>query len=108
MSRPSIRTGTTRARPTCGPLDLSLPVPKMRRISVGLTINLIAFATIGVLAVQHAGAASPNSCANVDVLGSFDDVSIHESDYGINVAGTFRIAGEPDENRQPMFNLTNI
>jgi len=75
---------------------------------VGRSINLIAFATVSLLAVEHAQAASPNSCANVDVIGTFDDVGIHESDYGINVAGTFRIADEPDESRQPMFNLSTI
>jgi hypothetical protein len=75
---------------------------------VGRTANLIAFATAILLAMEHASPASLNSCANVDVIGTFDDVGIHESDYGINVNGTFRIADEPDESRQPMFNLTSI
>jgi hypothetical protein len=75
---------------------------------VGRTINLIAFATASLLALEHASATSANSCANVNVIGTFDDVGIHESDYGINVNGTFRIADEPDESRQPMFNLTSI
>lgn len=75
---------------------------------MGRTINLIAFATASLLAVEQASAASANSCANVDVIGTFDDVGLHESDYGINVNGTFRIADESDESRQPMFNLTSI
>jgi hypothetical protein len=71
-------------------------------------ITIIAFALAAVFGIAPASAASPNSCANVDVIGTFDDVGIHESDCGINVAGTFRIADEPDESRQPMFNLSTI
>jgi hypothetical protein len=69
-------------------------------------LNRICAAT--ALGIGPAVATSFNSCMNVDVIGSFDDVNIHESDYGINVAGTFRIADELDESRQPMFNLSSI
>ena len=71
-------------------------------------ITIIAFVLANVLGAASASAASPNSCTNVDVIGTFDESGIRESDYGINAAGTFRIADEPDESRQPMFNLTTI
>jgi hypothetical protein len=32
-------------------------------------------------------------------------VLLRESDYGIYATGTFRIQNEPDESKQPMFNL---
>jgi len=52
--------------------------------------------------------ACANSCANVVVLGSFDESGIQESEFGIYAFGTFRIEGEGDEDKQPMFNLTKI
>jgi hypothetical protein len=56
----------------------------------------------------YAGTAYANSCSNVVVMGSFDESGIRENDYGIYAAGTFRIAGEEDESKQPMFNLATI
>jgi hypothetical protein len=53
-------------------------------------------------------AALANSCSNVDVLGTYDESGLHESEYGISAVGTFRIAGEQDESKQPMFNLASI
>jgi hypothetical protein len=53
-------------------------------------------------------AAAANSCANVDVIGTFDRSGLQESEYGINAAGTFRIADEGDEGKQPLFNLATI
>jgi N-acetylmuramoyl-L-alanine amidase len=44
----------------------------------------------------------------VDVIGSFDESGLRESDFGIYAAGTFRIEGEADEGKQPMFNLATI
>ena len=38
--------------------------------------------------------ACANSCSNVDVLGSFDESGLQESEFGIYAAGTFRIEGE--------------
>jgi hypothetical protein len=35
--------------------------------------------------------AYSNSCSNVDVIGSFDESGVRESEYGIYAAGTFRI-----------------
>jgi hypothetical protein len=52
--------------------------------------------------------ACANSCGNVDVFGSFDESGLRESEFGIYAAGTFRIAGESDEAKQPMFNLATI
>ena len=52
--------------------------------------------------------ACANSCSNVDVMGSFDESGLRENEYGIYTAGTFRIAGEEDESKQPMFNLATI
>jgi hypothetical protein len=58
--------------------------------------------------VAYTSAASANSCSNVDVIGSFDESGLRESEYGIYAAGTFRIADEADEAKQPMFNLATI
>ena len=56
----------------------------------------------------YASAACANSCSNVDVIGSFDESGLRESEFGIYAAGTFRIAGEGDEGKQPMFNLAMV
>jgi hypothetical protein len=58
--------------------------------------------------VGYASTALANSCSNVDVLGSFDESGLRENEYGIYAAGTFRIAEESDESRQPYFNLTTV
>jgi hypothetical protein len=58
--------------------------------------------------VGYASAASANSCGNVDVIGTFDESGLRESEFGIYAAGTFRIQGEGDEAKQPMFNLATI
>jgi hypothetical protein len=58
--------------------------------------------------IGYAEAASANSCANVSVIGTFDESGLREGDNGISAAGTFRIAGEADERKQPMFNLASI
>jgi hypothetical protein len=55
------------------------------------------------------GAAyAANSCANVDTFSSYDESGLHESDLGIYAVGTFRIAEEEDESKQPNFNLSKI
>jgi hypothetical protein len=56
----------------------------------------------------YASTACANSCANVDVIGTFDESGLRESEFGIYAAGTFRIEGEGDESKQPMFNLATI
>src|SRR5712691_2159556 len=62
-----------------------------------------------VLAVLgYASAACANSCSNVDIHGSFDESGLRENEYGVYAAGTFRVAGEADESKQPLFNLASI
>jgi hypothetical protein len=61
---------------------------------------------LGILG--YASTAWANSCANVDVIGTFDESGLRESEYGIYAAGTFRIEGEGDEDKQPMFNLATV
>src|SRR5215472_14385192 len=56
----------------------------------------------------YATTAYANSCSNLDVIGSFDESGLRESEFGIYAAGTFRIEGEGDEGKQPMFNLATI
>jgi hypothetical protein len=56
----------------------------------------------------YASTACANSCANVDVIGLFDESGLRESDFGIYAAGTFRIEGEADEGNQPNFNLAKV
>jgi hypothetical protein len=70
-----------------------------------ITLIFIAGALVGYLNTR---AAFANSCSNVDVIGTFDESGLRESDYGIYAAGTFRIQGESDESKQPMFNLATV
>jgi hypothetical protein len=58
--------------------------------------------------VGYTSMACANSCANVDAFSSYDESGLHESEFGISAVGTFRIAGEGDEKKQPMFNLASI
>jgi hypothetical protein len=44
----------------------------------------------------------------VSVIGSFNPSGLQENKFGIYAVGTFRIAGEGDESKQPMFNLATI
>jgi hypothetical protein len=62
----------------------------------------LCFAVVG-----YASAACANSCSNVDVIGTFDEGGITENEYRI-MAGTFRVEGEEDESKQPMFNLATV
>jgi hypothetical protein len=61
---------------------------------------------LGIFA--YTSTAWANSCSNVDVIGTFDESGLRESEFGIYAAGTFRIEGEGDEGKQPMFNLATI
>jgi hypothetical protein len=65
-----------------------------------------AFIAIGICG--FASTACANSCSNVSVIGTFDESGIRESEFGINAFGTFRIEGEADEGKQPMFNLAMV
>jgi hypothetical protein len=53
-------------------------------------------------------AYAANSCANVDTFSSYDESGLNVSDFGISGVGTFRIAEEQDEAKQPNFNLTKV
>jgi hypothetical protein len=65
-------------------------------------------AFIASLLVGYASTACANSCSNVNVIGTFDESGLRESEFGIYAAGTFRIEGEGDEGKQPLFNLAMI
>jgi hypothetical protein len=67
-----------------------------------------AFVASALAVLGYASPTYANSCSNVDVMGSYDQSGLTENEYGINAVGTFRIAGEEDEGRQPMFNLTTV
>jgi hypothetical protein len=74
-----------------------------------VTVSIRSVLIISVLAtLGSANAAYANSCENLDVIGSFDESGLRESDFGIYAVGTFRIAGEGDEDKQPMFNLAQV
>jgi len=47
--------------------------------------------------------AYANSCSNVDAFSSNDESGLRESEFGIYAVGTFRIEGEEDESKQPVF-----
>ena len=51
--------------------------------------NAIIASLLGIFG--YASTACANSCANVDVIGSFDESGLRESEFGIYTAVTFRI-----------------
>ncbi len=71
-------------------------------IRSALTVSLL-----GIFGLTSAADAA-NSCANVDAFSSYDESGLHESDFGIYAVGTFRIAEEQDEAKQPNFNVTKV
>lgn len=80
----------------------------MKRI---VCLGLCAFALAG----SASAASNSNSCSNVGIMGTFDGSGLHEYSFGlpegsyrISAVGTFRIAGEEDEQKQPMFNLAEV
>jgi len=63
----------------------------------------------GLLGIAgYANAAWANSCSNVVSFGSYDESGLRESEFGISATGTFRIADEAEESKQPMFNLSMV
>jgi hypothetical protein len=68
--------------------------------------NVFIASLLGVFA--YTSMAYANSCSNVDVIGTFDQSGLQEHAYGLNAFGTFRIAGEGDEAKQPMFNFARV
>jgi len=73
-------------------------------------VTFIRYAFIASLLgiVWSTSTAYADSCANVSVMGTFDESGLRESEYGISAAGTFRVEGEADEGKQPNFNLTQL
>jgi hypothetical protein len=71
----------------------------IRGILIGSLLGIFGYASM---------ACAANSCANVVSFGSYDESGLRETSLGIYAAGTFRIAGEVDEDKQPMFNLTTV
>lgn len=67
----------------------------IRDVTIGLLLGIFGYA----------GMACANSCSNVDSFSSYDESGLRDSDFGISATGTFRIENEPDESKQPMFNL---
>jgi hypothetical protein len=65
-------------------------------------------ALFGYTSTADTSTAHVNSCSNVNVLGTYDRSGLQESGYGISAVGTFRIQGEEDEGKQPMFNLAMV
>src|SRR6185437_5934944 len=61
-----------------------------------------------VLPAKARSDTNTNSCSNVDAFSSYDQSGLQESSYGISAVGTFRIAGEENEHKQPMFNLAKV
>lgn len=62
---------------------------------------------LGILGCTSTAYAA-NSCSNVDTFSSYDESGLQENSFGISAVGTFRITGEEDEGKQPMFNLAKI
>src|SRR5260370_26018053 len=73
----------------------------MRQMYVFIASFLGAFGYAGTV-------AAANSCANLNVIGTYDRSGRQESDFGIYAVGTFRIADEADEGKQPMFNFATV
>lgn len=68
--------------------------------------NAVIAVLLGIFG--YAGTAHANSCSNVDVIGTYDQSGLAESEYGIYAVGTFRIENEQNESRQPMFNFASV
>jgi len=83
---------------------------RIAKAVAGFGAMFIRNAFIGCLLgiLVQTNAAWANSCSNLGVIGTFDESGLRESDFGIYSAGTFRIADEADESKQPMFNLAMV
>src|SRR5690349_13181499 len=67
-----------------------------------------AFMVGTLIVVGCVSTACANSCANVNTMNFYDKSGLQESESRISAVGTFRIAGDEDENKQPMFNLAKV
>lgn len=72
------------------------------------SVLLISTFILAIKMFTPSAAYAANSCANLSVIGTYDQSGLTENDFGIYAVGTFRIEGEPDENQQPNFNLTEV
>lgn len=62
-----------------------------------------------MVGITMAGDRHINSCSNINIHGSHDQKGItYAGGFGLRAVGTFRIQGEPDESKQPMFNISDI
>src|SRR4051794_17582255 len=68
----------------------------------------VIFATALACCAVLEAHAQANSCANLDVIGTFDQTTLTDHGFGIYAVGTFRIADETNEGKQPMFNLAMV
>lgn len=67
-----------------------------------------AFMVSTLVVVGCVSTACANSCSNVNAFNLYDESGLREGESRVSAAGTFRIAGEEDENKQPMFNLAKV
>jgi len=86
-----------------------VPVPEVQeRLAVMQNRFIkIVFGIVFSLTLTDFSVAS-NSCSNIKTFGLADQSGIIDNEYGIYAIGTFRIDGEQDEHKQPMFNYSNI
>jgi len=49
-----------------------------------------------------------NSCANLSVIGNYDQIGLIDNSTAIYAVGTFRVQDETDENKQPNFNFATM
>ena len=72
-----------------------------------LSASVVALSSL-LPAKAETDAPNTNSCSNVDAFSGYDQSGLQESSYGVSAVGTFRIAGEENEHKQPMFNLAKV
>jgi hypothetical protein len=73
-------------------------------------MSFVRYAFVGFwlgMFVFFSAAHAANSCSNIDSFSSYDRPPLREK-FGIGGVGSFRIAGEADENKQPNFNLAFV
>ncbi len=64
---------------------------------------------LAMVGIAMAGDRHINSCSNVIIHGSHDQKGItYVGGFGLRAVGTFRIQGESDESKQPMFGISDI
>jgi hypothetical protein len=107
MQMPSRNAGI-KARAGCSARDFSARLSGFKVGSTTMSIRVAFIASLLGIFGYASMACAANSCANVVSFGSNDESGLRESEFGIYAVGTFRIAGEVDENKQPNFNLSTV